>query len=320
VKQVGRAFKSLKLSWFFLSKISTLLLMFLGGSDVLAIERVEARDNKTKPVVAVDDMGNRVQLVSPAKRIVSLAPHLTEILFELGVGDKVIATVSYADFPDAAKLIPRVGDAFSINVEKVVALQPEIIFAWETGGANKSLQRLEKLGFKIFKNEAPSLEGIANTALNMGILVGEAERGRKLSSRYLTALKQLRLSQRASEKTSLDSPLKVFFQISDQDLYTVSDRHLIGQAINLCGAQNLFADVPISVPLANLESVLKGQPNIVFITRLPGGPVSSWEDRWKKLLGSQVQLISIDPNSISRPSLRMLDGIEFLCSAIKSAK
>jgi iron complex transport system substrate-binding protein len=320
VKQVGRAFKSLKLCWFFLSKTSALVVMFLGGSDVLAIERIEADDNEIKPIVAVDDMGNRIKLVAPAKRIVSLAPHLTEILFELGVGDNVVATVSYADFPDAAKLIPRVGDAFSINVEKVVALQPEMIFAWETGGANKSLQRLEKLGFKIFKNEAASLKGIANTVRNIGILVGEAERGQKLSSRYLKALKRIRLARTPSEESSLDSPLKVFFQISDQDLYTVSDRHLIGQAINLCGAENLFADVPISVPLANLESVLKGQPNIVFITRLPGGPVSSWEGRWKKLLGSQVQLIAIDPNSISRPSLRMLDGIEFMCSAIKSAK
>ena len=317
------------------SKLSFLFLVFLCAAEVLAVDRAKAKanievraevdietsmeDNNMMSVVAVDDTGNRVMLAAPAQRIVSLAPHLTEILFEIGVGDKVIATVSYADFPDAAKLIPRVGDAFSINVEKVVALQPDIIFAWETGGANKSLLQLERLGFKVFKNEAPSLEGIAETVRNISILVGEAEVGQQLSTRYLRALKGLQVEPSPSVLPSANSLTKVFFQISDQDLYTVSDRHLIGQGMTLCGAKNLFAHVPISVPLANLESVLKGQPEIVFITRLPGEPVSFWEGRWRKLLGSQVQIIPIDPNLISRPSLRMLDGIEFMCSAIKSA-
>ena len=138
----------------FFIRVSLQIFVFLGLcsitlGQVFASERLEV----------VDDLGNQVMLESPAVRIVSLAPHLTEILFELGVGDNVIATVSYADFPEEAKLIPRVGDAFSVNVEQLVAMQPDIIFAWESGGVNKALKRLENLGFTIFRNEAPSLAG-----------------------------------------------------------------------------------------------------------------------------------------------------------------
>ena len=286
-----------------------LLLVFVGINPQQAIG--------SEPVAVIDDLGNKVVLKLPATKVVSLAPHLTEILFELGVGHKIVATVSYADFPAQAKLIPRVGDAFSVNVEQVVALQPDIIFAWQTGGANKSLNRLEDLGFTVFKNEAPSLEGIANTVEQIGRLVGEVEIGQRLSDGYRTRLRQLAEGP-AEDASHIPEPTRVFFQISDQDLYTVSGQHLIGQAINLCGGVNLFDQVPISVPLANLESVLKGQPELIFITRIPGAPASSWEGKWNKLIGKDVRVIPIDPNLISRPSIRMLDGIEFMCSAIRA--
>ncbi len=267
----------------------------------------------------VDDLGNQIVLESPAVRIVSLAPHLTEILFELGVGDNIIATVSYADFPVEAKQIPRVGDAFSVNVEQLVAMQPDIIFAWETGGANKSLKRLESLGFTIFRNEAPTLAGIADTIEQIAVLVGKAEAGLLLSHQYRARMAQLARVPVINGSTEVNSA-RVFFQISDQDLYTVNGQHLIGQAIKLCGGENLFEGVPISVPLANLESVLRGQPDIIFITRLPATPASPWEDRWGQLLGDRTQILPVDPNLISRPSTRMLDGVEFMCSAIRGGR
>jgi ABC-type Fe3+-hydroxamate transport system substrate-binding protein len=157
----------------------------------------------------------------------------------------------------------------------------------------------------------------------MAILVGKADEGLALSERYLNRLRHLR--KQAAENnpgeadtSDRDAP-RVFFQISDQDLYTVSDGHLIGQAIELCGGVNLFADVPIPVPLANLEAVLGGKPDIIFITRTPDAPDSPWRSKWEQLLGAVVQVIPIDPNLISRPSFRMLDGIEFMCSAIQTA-
>lgn len=298
----------------FFIRVSLQIFVFLGLcsitlGQVFASERLEV----------VDDLGNQVMLESPAVRIVSLAPHLTEILFELGVGDNVIATVSYADFPEEAKLIPRVGDAFSVNVEQLVAMQPDIIFAWESGGVNKALKRLENLGFTIFRNEAPSLAGIANTIEEIAVLVGKADTGQRLSNRYRARLTQLAQFPAKSESIDMDA-IRVFFQISDQDLYTVSGQHLIGQAINLCGGVNLFDSVPISVPLANLESVLRGQPDIIFITRVPESPVSPWESRWGKLIGNNARVFPIDPNLISRPSLRMLDGVEVMCGAIRNAR
>ena len=106
-------------------------------------------------IVVIDDLGNTVRISKPAAKIVSLAPHLTELLFSLGVGDRIVGTSRYSDYPPAAKNIPVVGDAFSVNVEAVVALQPDIVFAWSTGGANRALVRLKKLGYAIFLNEVP---------------------------------------------------------------------------------------------------------------------------------------------------------------------
>jgi len=201
----------------------------------------------------------------------------------------------------------------------LVAMQPDIIFAWESGGVNKSLKRLENLGFTIFRNEAPSLLQIANTVQKIAVLVGKADTGQRLANQYRARLTQLAQFSAKNESVKEDS-IRVFFQISDQDLYTVSGQHLIGQAINLCGGVNLFDSVPISVPLANLESVLRGQPDIIFITRLPESPVSTWEGRWSKLIGNNLRVYPIDPNLISRPSTRMLDGVELMCDVIRNVR
>jgi iron complex transport system substrate-binding protein len=253
-----------------------------------------------------DDAGLWVHLPRPAQRIVSLSPHLTEMLFELGVGDLVVGTVSYADFPKQAQGIPRIGNAFSVNVEAVVELAPDVIIAWQTGGANRALQKLRSLGYPIYINEAPSLESIAASARKIARLVGQEHRGGELADSFLTRLAELR--QEPGGK-------RLFFQISDENLYTVNRTHLIGQALSLCGGTNIFADVSAQVPLVSQESVLSANPEIIFYTLVPGDRDGDWVGRWSSMLVN-TQLIAIDPNVISRPSLRMLEGIELICNGI----
>ena len=124
-----------------------------------------------------DDAGFQVSLARPAQRIISLSPHLTEILFELGAGDLIVGTVSFSDYPIAARSIPRIGDAFSVNVESVVELAPDLIVAWQTGGANRALKKLRSLGYPIYINEAPSLESIASTVRQLARLLGDEIKG-----------------------------------------------------------------------------------------------------------------------------------------------
>jgi iron complex transport system substrate-binding protein len=253
-----------------------------------------------------DDTGRWLRLAAPVQRIVSLSPHLTEMLFDLGVGDRVVGTVSYSDYPQAAQQIPRVGDAFSVNVEAVLALAPDIVIAWQTGGANRALEKLRSLGMPIYVNEAPTLASIAASARQLSLLAGVGPRGEQLAVSFEQRLQKLRRPQ---------GPTRVFFQISDQNLYTVNNQHLIGQALNVCGATNIFGGVDVPVPLVSQEAVIGAGPQLIFYTQLPGQQAGDWVDRWAALLPG-VSLVPIDPNIISRPSLRMLVGIELICKAI----
>ena len=143
-------------------------------------------------IIVTDDLGNEVIIAAPAAKIISLAPHLTELLFSLGVGNRIKGTSRYSDYPPAAQGIPVVGDAFSVSVEAVVALEPDIVFAWSTGGSNRALERLKKLGYPIYLNEAESIDGIGNTLVAMAELVGRKKEGMKLRETLTERLIELR--------------------------------------------------------------------------------------------------------------------------------
>ena len=260
-------------------------------------------------ITVVDDSKTMVVLAEPARRIVSLSPHLTELLFSLGVGDRIKATVDFSDYPEDALKIPRLGNAFSVSVEAVIEKSPDLILAWMTGGNQRTFEQLRSLGYPVFVNEASTLGGIAAAVQQLGTLVGKPERGLELAKKFRIDLQKLRQS-----RSGLGSP-KVFFQISDAQLYTVNSQHLIGQAIDVCGAENIFSDVEFFVPMVSYESVVERNPDVLVVSSPYPGYKSAWNDRWKDLgWGDRVR--AIDASLITRPSLRMLEGIKMLCESL----
>ena len=260
-------------------------------------------------ITVVDDSGTTVVLAEPAGKIVSLSPHLTELLFSLGVGDRIEATVDFSDYPEAALNIPRLGNAFSVSVEAVIEQSPDLIVAWMTGGNHRTFEQLRALGYPVFVNEASSLVGIAVAVQQLGILVGKPERGLELAENFRVDLERLRQSS-----SGAGSP-KVFFQISDAQLYTVNSQHLIGQAIEVCGAENIFSDVEFLVPMVSYESLVERNPDVLVVSSPYPGYKSAWDDRWNDLgWGGRVR--TIDASLITRPSLRMLEGIKMLCETL----
>ena len=260
-------------------------------------------------ITVVDDSGTTVVLAEPAGKIVSLSPHLTELLFSLGVGDRIEATVDFSDYPEAALTIPRLGNAFSVSVEAVIEQSPDLIVAWMTGGNHRTFEQLRALGYPVFVNEASSLVGIAMAVQQLGILVGKPDRGLELAESFRVDLERLRQSS-----SGAGSP-KVFFQISDAQLYTVNSQHLIGQAIEVCGAENIFSDVEFFVPMVSYESVVERNPDVLVVSSPYPGYKSAWDDRWNDLgWGGRVR--TIDASLITRPSLRMLEGIKMLCETL----
>ncbi|MEX2489407.1 MAG: cobalamin-binding protein [Pseudomonadales bacterium] len=262
-------------------------------------------------ITVTDDSGETVVLSTPARKIVSLSPHITEILFELGVGDRIVGTVRYSDYPPAARDIPRVGDAFSVNVESVVNIEPDIVFAWATGGADKALNQLQTLRVPVYIDHARNLESIADSVRRMARLVGKPERGEELAGGYLESLNSIDEKHRSEQRT------RVFFQISDRDLYTVSRSHFMGQAIELCGGENLFAESSVPIPKVSQEAVLAADPDVIIISQPDQNNESPWIKKWNahESLNGKVKVINSD--LISRPSLRMLDGIKSLCGLMK---
>lgn len=261
------------------------------------------------PLVLTDDLGNRVELSSPPERIISLAPHLTEMLFELGVPEKIIATVAHSDFPAAARQIPRLGDAFSLSIESVVALSPDLILAWSTGGNMRTISRLRELGYPVYLNESGSLASIAQAIRQIGQMVDRAAAAEQIANEFEASLAEITAAGGQGRK--------VFFQIADTQLYTVNDEHLIGQAIQACGATNIFADVSISVPLVSLESLVARAPDVIVVSMPLGGEQSQWASTWQQL-GWQQKVRTIDASLITRPGPRMILGVKRLCQVIDS--
>lgn len=263
-------------------------------------------------VIAYDDLGDEVVLETPATRIVSLAPHLTEILFSLGVGMKIVGTVRYADYPEQAKQIPRLGDAFSLNVESVLALRPDLILAWHTGGINRPIRRLKEFGIPVYVNESTTLNSIADGIVQISTLVGAESAGKILQKTFVGSLSRLR--------RDVDGGPAIFFQISDHDLYTLNGEHLIGQAIRLCGGRNLFPDLQPQVTLVSKEAVVLAAPDLILITQHASAVPSPWIERWQQYDVFKGRVVTIDPNLISRPGFRMLEGIKSLCDVISRVK
>ena len=263
-----------------------------------------------------DDFGNPVTVASPAQRIITLAPHLTELLFQLELGDKVVGVVEFSDFPPAARTIQRVGNAFAVSVEAIVALQPDLIVAWGSGGSREQLRKLRSMGITIYISEPKHLADVAESMYRIALLGGREQAGLRIKSEFNSRLDQLR------EHANVKTRPRIFLQVSSNDLYTVNDSHLIGQAINLCGGTNIFGTIDVPVPLVSNESILVGQPDIIVRSSVEN-EVGDWRDRWsgKEQIPAVMagNLYQISADLISRPGFRMLQGIGQLCDIILEA-
>jgi|TARA_Y100000310_G_scaffold38813_1_gene36334 iron complex transport system substrate-binding protein len=269
-------------------------------------------------ISVVDDIGRRVSLPAPATRIVSLSPHITELLYSIGIGDRIVGTVRYSDYPKEAGSIQRVGDAFSINIEMLIQLEPDLVVAWQTGGSARTINKIQSfLGVPVYFNEASDLAAIGESAAKMAVLAGVAEIGAARAQQYRRKLEWIREQHESSNQ------VKIFYQISDLDLYTVNRHHLIGEAIALCGGDNIFADSIIKVPKVSMEAVIAASPDlIVFSSGVDAG--DQWTSRWRPFdtipAVANEHLYSLPAAILTRPSFRMASGIERLCDFMNMAR
>ena len=268
------------------------------------------------PVVAVDTMGTRVALSQPARRIISLAPHATELLFAAGAGDRVVGVLSPADWPPEAARLPRVGDALAVDLERVVALGPDLIVTWPYL-APAQIERLRTLGVPIYVSDPHTPEAIAEDLERLGALAGSADVAARAAERFHARLAAVVATPRDRTR------LTVFYEIWNQPLYTVGGRHLITAALDLCGGTNIFASLALPAPQVSIEAVLAAGPAAI-VAGTDDAVRPAWLDdwrRWKDLPAvKHGNLFVVDANLLHRAGPRFADGVAQLCAALAQAR
>jgi iron complex transport system substrate-binding protein len=269
------------------------------------------------PITVVDDLGNEISLTHPARRIVALAPHVAELLFAAGAGGTLVGAVSYSDYPPAAREIPRVGSFQSLDLERIVALKPDLVIAWTSGNGAQAVGRLRGLGLAVYESEPRELADIARSLEQFGRLAGTAEAGARAASAFRK--RHAALAERYSDR----SPVSVFYQIWHQPLMTINGEHLISQVLALCGGRNVFADLAPLAATVSVEAVLKARPEAIVASGA-GDQRPDWLDdwrRWPQLPAVRAgNLYSIPPDLLQRQGPRVLDGAEHLCTQLQEAR
>jgi len=269
------------------------------------------------PLVVRDDYDREVRLEAPAARVVSLAPHLTELLYAAGAGARLVGAVDYSDFPPQAMALPRVGSSAGIDLEALLALRPDLVVAWPDSSSERTLARLTALGLPVYRSEPRALEDIARTLERLGRLTG-SESAAALAARGFRA-RAAELERRYAER----APVRVFYEIWDRPLMTVNGEHVISKVLRLCGGRNVFAELPVLAPSIDREAVLRADPEVIVASALQGER-PAWLEAWSAYPGltaaSRGNLYAVPPELIQRHTPRLLDGAERLCAILEKAR
>jgi iron complex transport system substrate-binding protein len=264
-----------------------------------------------------DDSGASVSLPKPAQRVISLAPHVTELLYAAGGGDAVVGAVSYSDYPPAAKRLPRVGSYNAFDLEAIVALQPDLIVAWKSGNPSSPVEKLRQLGIPVFLSEPHALEDVASNLRRLGQLLGSETVADAASEAFLARLAALRSAYQGK------APVSVFYQVWYQPLMTINGEHLISQVIELCGGRNVFADLPTLAPKVSLEAVLAKNPEAI-VAGSAADKHPQWKQdwrRWPQLRAvQQDNLVYVNPDLLQRHTPRILQGASTLCRQLDQVR
>ena len=271
------------------------------------------------PAAAVelkDDRDLTLRLPRPATRIVALSPHLVEMVFSAGAGHRLAAVVRFSDYPEAARALPDVGDASRIDLERVIALAPDLVLAWRSGNPAADLSRLERLGLRVFVTEPRRLSDIPRLLRSIGALAGTELHAEKSALAFERELEALRA------RYSTARPVRVFYEIWHRPLLTVNRAHLISDVISLCGGVNVFAGAPLLTPSVTLEAVLAGKPQVV----LGGSSSMRAEELAAAWRGAPVRALRglpvrfVPPDLIQRQTPRIAEGARFVCEYLEEVR
>ena len=246
------------------------------------------------------------------QRIISLTPHLTELLYDIGAGDRIVATDDASDFPPEVAPLPRVANYRSINLEALLAQNPDLVVAWRSA-QSRMLAPVEKLGIPVFYSEPTDFASLATEMRSLGRLLGTLQKADQQADAYLARLDAL------TQRYGKPKPVSVFYQLWYPPLTSVNDSTWPGRAIKLCGGRNIMADANTPYPQVGLEQVIKANPGLILAGSRDPAVLAHWR-QWSMLDAvKQQRLVLINPDELHRFTPRALNAVEQLCEAIEQA-
>jgi iron complex transport system substrate-binding protein len=258
----------------------------------------------------VDDAGQTLEFTRPPQRIVSLTPHLTELLFAVGAGAQLVGVDSASDYPKAAKALPRVGDYSRINFERILALKPDLVIAWVGGNRAADIHGLNKMGLPVLHTQASRLDDVARLLRLIGRASGHAGQGDAAARDFSARLDALQV------RAARQPPVSVFYQVWDRPLMTVGGTHWISDALAVCGARNVFADLRAASPVVSREAVLRRAPALI----VSGSDAPDVRRQWQRFASlpavKKNAFVRVDADLLHRPTPRLIEGVAELCAAV----
>lgn len=289
--------------------VVALLMLLLAGLGPVAAAQAG--------VTVTDDTGATLTLAAAPRRIVSLAPGATEMLFAAGAGERIVATVLGADEPAAAKALPRIGDSNTMNYERLVALKPDVVVVWEDLTNRLVVDSLRKLKLPVYFIRAKGLAEIPQSVRRLGVLAGT-----QAAAEAAAAQMERRIATLARRKVQ-GEPLRVFYMIWDEPLYTVGGRHVISDAIARCGGRNIFDDIAFPAPIVELEAVVKRDPDVMLLSA-PPITARDWRERWGRFTTIRAvqtrQILSFSDTRLDRMGPTAIEAVEGLCQQLDAAR
>jgi iron complex transport system substrate-binding protein len=271
---------------------------------------------ETPPLRLVDDAGHEVALSHPARRIVALAPHLTELVYAAGAGQQLVAVGKYSDFPPEALAKPVISDAFADNYEALAKLRPDLVLVWGSGTPERIKSKLRAMGVPVYEVEIRTVAGLVDTLRGIGRLAGTEGVAQARAQAVANDWAALKASY-AGRK-----PVRVFFQLWDAPLMTLNGQHLVSSAIAACGGTNVFAELPTLTATVSWEVAVQRDPELVVSAGAPGEveKPGRWAEFKRVSAVQHGEFGHVEGDLIARSGPRFVDGARELCEAIDHAR
>lgn len=243
-----------------------------------------------------------------AERVISLAPSLTEMMLDLQAEQRLVGVLDGGPRPTAVQNVASVGQLAQFELETVLSLQPDLILHWPGSIGELQLTQLRQLGIPIFSSYPATMDQLAEQFAELGVLVGAEQRGIELTAQLQQQLTRMRA------RYQREVPLQVFYQVWDSPMYTLGGEQIISDALRVCGAENIYADLALPAPQVSVESVLARNPDVILLgsERL----AQMWQ-AWPTLRAVKLgQVLEVPDHGLERPSLQMFTALEQLCEQL----